>query len=159
MRCDWLESFVLESWRIEGLRPAGADLAAVVALHREFLECPAPDVRLLAETASALTWGAARLRVAHGMDVRVGSHVAPPGGPEIEPALRGLLIAAQEHDLTPYRLHQEFERLHPFLDGNGRAGRLVWAWMMEDLGHDPAWRERGFLHTWYYQSLEDSDRR
>ncbi len=89
------------------------------------------------------------LRVLPGMDVRVGYHLPPPGGPGIEADLKEL--CNQALDLHPYELHQRFEQLHPFMDGNGRVGRMLWTWAMTQRD----WSVRlGFLHTWYYQSLE-----
>ena len=76
-----------------------------------------------------------------------------PGGPEIVEDLSTIIDEVQDNRGTPFELHRNFELLHPFTDGNGRAGRLLWAWQMLHHGIEPGIC-LGFLHAWYYQSLE-----
>ena len=58
-----------------------------------------------------------------------------------------------DNDATPYDIHRRYETLHPFMDGNGRSGRILWAWQM--IHHDirPG-LSLGFLHAFYYQTLD-----
>ena len=93
----------------------------------------------------------ARLRAMPGLDVRVGSHYPPPGGGVIPAMLQSLLQKAVD-GMDPFLVHQLYESLHPFTDGNGRSGRAVWLWQML---HQHDWRMKlGFLHWWYYRTLE-----
>ncbi len=93
----------------------------------------------------------AELRSRPGMNVRVGNHQPPEGGEGIAEALKNLLIRVNGGG-DPWSMHVEFETLHPFMDGNGRTGRILWAWNMLSLGQDPF--SLPFLHRWYYQTLE-----
>ena len=50
---------------------------------------------------------------------------------------------------SPFENHKLYERIHPFVDLNGRTGRAIWLHQMLEKQDVPL----GFLHTWYYQSL------
>lgn len=91
----------------------------------------------------------ARLRNQVGLDVRVGGYLPPKGSPEILGRLESILQDAHSPKYSAYAIHQAYESLHPFTDGNGRSGRMLWLWMIQDA-------LLGFLHTWYYQSLSNN---
>lgn len=104
------------------------------------------------------------LRDQLGMDVRIGNHLAPRGGPEIRTDLVRLLERCNSSKQAGYlarhgfaagslsfRTHLEYERLHPFMDCNGRSGRMLWYWMMRK---QFVARELGFLHVFYYQTCK-----
>lgn len=83
----------------------------------------------------------ARLRNEYGLNVRVGNYYPPFGGPEIYSLLESILNIQNAFDQ-----HINYEKLHPFTDGNGRSGRALWAWKNRDLS-------LGFLHRFYYDTL------
>lgn len=148
----WIAQFAKESNRIEGIP---STLASHIDAVAEFLAIPhTPTIAQLEEYVRRVQPGAV-LRERPGMDVYVGNHVPPPGGPEIKPMLETVLNLVTEKT-DPYLVHQRYEQLHPFMDGNGRSGRLLWLWQMEQQGPDhKRWRYLGFLHEWYYRSLEN----
>lgn len=92
----------------------------------------------------------ARLRDKPGLNVFVGDHRPPAGGPEIRVQLEALLESANSQTpfggVTAWERHVAYEMLHPFTDGNGRSGRMLWLWEMRDTRY-------GFLRHFYYQTL------
>lgn len=139
-------AFIRESNAIEGIHrePTLAEVEALSA----FLSQSRIMIGDLCNLVSVFQPGA-KLRTKAGMDVRIGSYLPMLGGEAVSVELKWLLHEINNGQVSPYQAHQRYERLHPFMDGNGRSGRALWLWMMG--GHAPL----GFLHTWYYQSLAE----
>lgn len=91
------------------------------------------------------------LRTKTHHNVQVGSYIAPLGGPAILRRLQALLRRMHSSN-DPWKIHVQFEMLYPYCDGNGRTGRMLWAWHMRAIGRDPF--ALPFLHRFYYQTLE-----
>lgn len=152
-----MEDFVRESNRIEGIFKDGAEFQSDVDAHETLLSIPAPlRVRDVEEFVHAVAPGH-MLRTRKGMDVRVGNYVAPPGGRDIKSSLSALIehVDLPYIDMSPWQIHCDYETLHPFTDGNGRSGRVLWLRAMGGIRRAPL----NFLHTFYYQSLENYNQR
>ena len=70
--------------------------------------------------------------------------MAPPPWPDVTSQMRSWInrLNAQPGDAHPVehvaRAHADFEQIHPFLDGNGRAGRLLLNLALVRMGYAPA---------------------
>lgn len=146
-----LEIFVRESNRIEGILrdPTDAEVRAT-GWFLERAQVALGDLDTLVSTLQPCS----TLRRFPGMDVRVGNHLPPPGGQSVVNELCSILDHANGNTAHPYRVHCWYETLHPFMDGNGRSGRALWAWQMLKFKYHPG-IQLGFLHEWYYQSLQE----
>lgn len=146
---DTIVDFVEESNKIEGIvrPPTMAELEAT----KRFLRLGKVTLSDLCEFVEICQPGA-RIRLEPGMNVHVGDRNAPPGGPIVQSSISNILQAVNGK-ASPYLTHHRYETLHPFMDGNGRSGRVLWAWMMLDQDQHIS---RGFLHEFYYQALRYS---
>lgn len=145
-----LIEFVAESNRIEGIvrEPTTDEILASECFLHLFQVGPVTLCQLQEVFAPGKP-----LRQQEGMNVRVGGYVAPYGGSNIRTQLVKLLRLAN-NGADPWKTHVAYEKLHPFMDGNGRTGRMLWVWQMRKHGQDPF--ALPFLHRWYYQTLEKS---
>ena len=146
-----LVDFLQESNRIEGIH--GMPSIPEIKAAELFLEAPEMSVGALGKFHAVIA-PKKPLRSRSGMDVRVGSYIAPPGGPNIPLRLAALTMASNTPNDDPWERHCAFEMLHPYMDGNGRTGRLLWVWQTLRLGRDPF--RLPFLQAFYYETLGHS---
>lgn len=141
-----LVNFLRESLAIEGIHrdPTPKEIAAT----ETFLKGPLSVDAVIA--LQAVYAPGKPLRDRTGMDVRVGAHIPMRGNPDMRDHLEHVL-----NNADPWSLHVAFEVLHPFMDGNGRTGRAIWAAMMIETGQNPF--ALSFLHRFYYQTLAHAE--
>lgn len=140
--------FLTESNHIEGIyRPPTAEEQAAFDRFMSLFQIHATTLGDL----QAVFAPNMPIRDRAGLNVRVGNYVAPAGGPAIVRRLQALLRRMHSGN-DPWKIHVQFEVLHPYCDGNGRTGRMLWAWHMRAIGRDPF--ALPFLHRFYYQTLE-----
>lgn len=130
-------------WRTSGL----ISLAEVRHIH-ELAMTPVWQVDPHPEATSQEASGRFREH-----DIRpFGGGMTPPTWPLVPARLQDWLDSVNESTGTPKdsalpdsvplpevlaRLHAEFEQIHPFIDGNGRTGRLVLNLILVRLGYPP----------------------
>ena len=69
--------------------------------------------------------------------VFVGNHV-PPSPQHLPGLMYGWQANVQNPKANPWENHVQFEQIHPYVDGNGRVGRLLWAWDQMHRGNEIA---------------------
>lgn len=95
-----------------------------------------------------------------GEYVRVGTYIAPP--PEhVERLIEANILQYLSDDETYFsdkiaHFHLEFEHTHPFIDGNGRMGRVLINCQLQNLGLPPI-IIRNKEKQEYYKAFRDYD--
>ncbi len=69
--------------------------------------------------------------------VRVGGRVCPPPialRPMLESWCKKVNAMQNPTEDEVWQTHLAYESIHPFIDGNGRSGRLLWLWLRYKYG-------------------------
>lgn len=110
---------------LERVKTLPLSLRLIRELHRQLLEGVRGQNRSPGEFRRSLVWIGPQ-----GTTLDSARFVPTPPGPELDRALSALEAYLQAPSQLPPILrlaavHYQFEAIHPFLDGNGRIGRLL----------------------------------
>lgn len=148
-------NFIKESNRIDGINRAPNNVE--IRAHEDFMGLDSLGVADVCNFVKQVA--NAQLRDDPILpQIYIARHTPPKAGPEIKEELADILFEISNGLISPYQAHHLYESLHPFMDGNGRSGRVIWLWhMRRDLSADAMHiiLACGFLHSFYYQCLAE----
>ncbi len=94
------------------------------------------------------------------VQVYVGNHTPPPWmvvSQLVFDWCMDWMHKAGEEDIDPKTMHIRYETIHPFIDGNGRTGRMLMWWMEIQQYEYPTMiyaNERGNYYDWFRKDLK-----
>lgn len=88
--------------------------------------------------------------------VRVGQYY-PPAPSEIVDLMDSLMSRKITSYIDIAHFHIDFERIHPFVDGNGRTGRVILNWQLMQLGLPQIIIRSETKHKDYYPYLAEEN--
>ena len=148
---DYLDKFMLESNQIEGEhRINPGDIDAVVTVM-DFGISTVEDILELHEMLGGYLnkmWVGSFRKV----NVRVGSY-RPPNWTKVPKLMEKYMKKFSK--MNSWTAHNEFEKIHPFQDLNGRVGRIIWLIKAVEEGYN---FRIPFLQMYYYQTLTEYEK-
>jgi len=148
-------SFVKQSNAIESIftEPSAEEMEE----YHRFMALDSVTVEDMVQCVSVYQPDAILRKSPSDPNVQVGDHVAPTSGPAIVENLQKILDRANKESgyHSSFDLHVKYETLHPFTDGNGRSGRMLWRWQVREYSMPSL----SFLQVFYYQTLSNSNER
>jgi len=151
--CDesiYLRKFIQESNKIESIEDITEipysvkafnkiekiTVESILKIHKEIMSNLEPDIA-----------GQLRDKV-----VYVGGRTCPTE--DLENRLLALCLVTPETSIQALDWHIRFETIHPFFDGNGRTGRLIYYWQCKNIGVQPILFCKSNLQ-WYYDLFKE----
>ncbi|MFC0679818.1 Fic family protein [Lysobacter korlensis] len=138
---------------------AGIDLNLVRAMHAHLMQ-DEPESFPKGHYRDRQVWIGGSARIEDATFVPAPPSMIAPGMRELEASM--LQYAPREHEalrLPPLQqlaiAHAQFETIHPFVDGNGRVGRLLMPLILAAEGYPPLYLSGALLRnrTGYYNAL------
>lgn len=118
------------------------------------------DERIVKDLHALLTENIIVGGIYRSQEVRIsGAGFTPPAGNEMYMQIKGFYEELnRQSDINPIELaawtHAEFVRIHPFIDGNGRTGRLLMNYQLLSQGYLPVSIAKE-SRLEYYNALEE----
>lgn len=124
-----------------------------------FIDQPVISVPVLLELHRRITHGQLPKGEAgefRRVQVYVGNHIPPAPGLVIAQTGNWLWdLMEQVETLDPKEMHIRFETIHPFVDGNGRTGRMLMWWHEHRQGKIPtliSFENRSAYYQWFTEA-------
>lgn len=129
---------IRESNLIEGVDDPHEDALSLAAFNRLMHdEKITPGVVLMLHERAMFTYLPEHRGKLRDVPVWVGDQECP--APHLATEMLHNWVLDMEHyeNLDPKEMHVRFEKIHPFVDGNGRVGRMLMWWHEIKLGRAP----------------------
>ena len=143
-----IEQFMLESNRIEGenrVNPGDIEAVEYALVKKIVVVNDLLNIHLFLGAYLKKAW-VGKFRI---VKIQVGDDTNFPEPKEVSYLVKEYMESFDHMD--SWEAHNEFEKIHPFIDLNGRVGRIIWLTKALREGYNFG---IPFLQMYYYQTLQ-----